>query len=134
MQIMNIRFTVFNQEDIFQCEMINGPDNIPVNPYLSFVDTNLYKSYSENDLRKTLFFKPSGNDHYFTGSYSAAFQLFAGIATDEIYLIRAECKARINENTAALDDLNSLLIKRYVTGTFVPYTEANTTEVLAVIL
>jgi len=127
-------FAVFNDEDIFQCEMISGPDNIPVNPYLSFVDSNLYNSYADNDLRKTLFFKPLGVDYYFTGSYSGGYQLFAGIATDEMYLIRAECEARKHNISAALTDLNSLLVKRYVSGSFIPYTEAGTPDVLNVIL
>ena len=127
-------FSYFNDEDIFQCEMIIAPDVIPVNPYLCFVDTSLYNSYAANDLRKLLFFKPSGNYYYFTGSYSGAFQLYAGIATDEIYLIRAECEARKNNLQAALNDLNTLLIKRYSTGTFIPYTLVNTPDMLDTIL
>lgn len=127
-------FSYFNDEDIFQCEMIIAPDIVPVNPYACFVDSNLYDSYAANDLRKTLFFKPSGNYYYFTGTYSGAYQLYAGIATDEIYLIRAECAARKNNMQAALNDLNTLLIKRYNTGTFIPYTLSNTSNILDTIL
>ena len=127
-------FTVFNDEDIFQCEMIGGPDIVPVNPYISFADSSLYKSYSYSDLRKTLFFKPSNDDHFFTGSYSGGSQLFGGIATDEIYLIRAECEARQNQLQAALNDLNLLLIKRYISGTFIQHTQANTPDILNAVL
>ena len=48
-------------------------------------------------------------------------QLFGGIATDEVYLIRAECAARTNKISEAVDDINTLLSHRYATGTYVPY-------------
>lgn len=127
-------FTAFNVEDIFQCEMISGPDLYPVNPYYAFVDTTLYNSYDDNDLRKQTFFKARDNNYYFTGSYSGYYGLFAGLATDEMYLIRAECNARSGNETNALQDLNTLLESRYKKGKFMAYTLDNTPDVLALIL
>jgi len=127
-------FAVFNSEDIFQCEMIKGPGYLPVNPNYCYADSLLYNSYEDNDLRKKLFFNPKGAGFSFKGSYSGYNKLFAGIATDEVYLIRAECKTRNGNDAGALADLNTLLQKRYKAGTYIPYTVNNTTGVLALVL
>jgi hypothetical protein len=80
----------------------------------AFIDSNLYNSYDANDLRKTLFFFMSTTGlPQFRGSYDYVGNKFSGLATDEIYLIRAECNARNGNTVAAMDDLNTLLIKRW---------------------
>ncbi len=99
------------------------------------VDTFLYASYQANDLRKTAFYKINAPGFTFKGNYNASTsQLFSGIAVDEVYLIRAECHARKGNGSNALNDLNTLLIKRWASGTFVPLTTANTSNILAVVL
>ncbi len=57
----------------------------------------------------------------------------AGFSTPEMYLIRAECNARLENAQAAIDDLNILRIKRFDTGTFVPLTSTSPTEALALV-
>ena len=89
-----------------------------------YVDTALYQLYAGNDLRRIVLFS-STNPSYPKGNYTGTTSLFSGLATDETYLIRAECYARSGNLTAAMSDLNTLLQKRWKTGTFVPYT-ANT--------
>ena len=59
---------------------------------------------------------------------------FTGVAVDELYLIRAEAYARLNNTTAALIDLNTLLESRWKTGTFNPVTASDANEVLKKIL
>jgi tetratricopeptide (TPR) repeat protein len=126
-------FTRLNAEVIFHSTLTN---------YLTFfssrmiVDTLLYSSYNNNDLRKSLFFALKGTNMYsFKGSYyGAANPLFGGIGTDEVWLTRAECNARKGNTAAALSDLNTLLIKRWKTGTFVPITAVNADDALAKIL
>jgi len=100
------------------------------------VDTVLYKSYANNDLRKKAFFKivtaPSIASFY--GSYDGSSSFFNGIATDEMYLVKAESLARAGKLTESMSALNTLLIKRWVTGTFVPFTAATKEEALTLVL
>lgn len=97
-------------------------------------DSILYDSYDNNDLRKKIYFeKNEDGTHYFKGSY-AQYLLFTGIATDEIYLMRAEAYAHIGKVAAAMNDLNTLLVKRWKTGTFIPHTTTNANEALKIIL
>ena len=104
------------------------------------VDASLYNTYANNDLRKSLFFRARGNGIYtFKGSYSPALpgnvsSLFSGLATDEVFLIRAECRARRGDVSRALQDLNTLLVTRWVTGTYSPYASAYAKEALDIIL
>jgi hypothetical protein len=51
-----------------------------------------------------------------------------------MYLVRAECEARKGLVASAMDDLNTLLIKRWKTGTFIPVTADNANEALQIIL
>ncbi|HEV7332725.1 MAG TPA: RagB/SusD family nutrient uptake outer membrane protein [Flavisolibacter sp.] len=99
------------------------------------VDTLLYASYSNNDLRKTLFFRRNSDGSFtFKGGYGGGANPFCGLATNEVLLVRAECRARAGETGAAMDDLNTLLEKRWRTGTFVPQTAATPAEALALVL
>lgn len=98
------------------------------------VDSNLYNSYASNDLRKKIFFKTTAGKVTYKGSYSGTTTFFGGIATDEIYLNRAECFARKNNATSAMNDLNTVLSKRWLSGTFVPFTAISADDALSQIL
>ncbi|MGV6946772.1 RagB/SusD family nutrient uptake outer membrane protein [Sphingobacterium kyonggiense] len=89
----------------------------------SNVDSLLYSSYQESDLRKTAFFNRKRDKVYtFKGFYSGSeVSYFNGLALDEIYLIRAECLIRQGEIEKGLTVLNYLLERRYRRGSFVPY-------------
>jgi len=101
----------------------------------TIVDSSLYASYKTNDLRRTCFFINRGNGVVnFKGSYTGSSSLFNGVAVDEVYLIRSECRARNNDVQGALEDLNALLITRWKKGTFVPLTASSQKEVLKLIL
>jgi hypothetical protein len=135
---VNFPIPALNREVIFQATL--GDDlqaGLGVN---CIVDSTLYRSYDNNDLRKTLFYKTGTTGQInFVGTYtggtaSSVSKAFGGIATDELYLTRAECYARTGNVAAALNDLNKLMIARWKTGTFVPFTAANADEALAIIL
>lgn len=98
-------------------------------------DTLLYQSYQNNDLRKTVYFRANADGtQQFRGSYTGTAFNFCGFAVDEMLLTRAECKARKSDVAGALNDLNSLLINRWKTGTFVPFTATDANDALNKIL
>jgi len=126
-------FSRFNDEVIFHCT-IQSTETVPLLPTLAIPDSTLYSSYNENDLRKILFFKDFYGVFTFTGSYDGDLYLFGGLATDEIYLIRAECYARKGMVAEAMNDLNTLLEKRWKAGTFIPFTASDAQSALKLIL
>lgn len=98
------------------------------------VDMTLYQSYSASDLRKTYFYALSAGLPKIRGSYTGTYATFCGIATNELYLIRAECYARQGNTSAALSDLNAILKKRFVTGTYTDISAPDADSALAIIL
>lgn len=100
------------------------------------VDTLLYKSYASNDLRKSIFYfvYTSNGMASMNGDYSGTSQFFSGIATNEMYLIRAEAAARAGKTMAAMADLNFLLQKRWKTGTFSPLVAATSATAVNLVL
>lgn len=121
----NVPFKQFNKETIFYTEMSTS---IALHvPARGRIDTLLYGSYAADDLRKTAFFRPNGIYQRFKGSYaSSASNLFNGIATDEMFLTRAECYAKMGNVPEALNDLNALLIRRW--NNAVPYSPVTATD------
>lgn len=99
-----------------------------------FVDSVLYASYAQDDLRQRVFFAHRNGGIMYKGSYWGSSSLFGGVAVDEIYLMRAECNARRNNITAAMDDLNTLMRMRWLRGNFNPFTASNADEALKIIL
>jgi starch-binding outer membrane protein, SusD/RagB family len=125
-------FKLLFDETIFHCQVVG----VDILFYDALIDTVLYQSYADNDLRKTLYFnKLTGNEILFKGNYTGrSDRRFGGMAVDELYLIRAECKARKNQAAEAMNDLNILLFTRWKSGTFVDYTAADGEQALRIIL
>jgi tetratricopeptide (TPR) repeat protein len=118
-----------------EIDMYNSYSNIAFIPGYGRVDSLLYASYAANDCRKSLFFVANPDGTFsFRGSYTANSAGFAGIASDELYLTRAEAFARAGNTTAALTDLNKLLQARIKTAGFVPVTATGPGDALAKIL
>ena len=91
------------------------------------VAKELFDRYQANDLRKSLFYRSTTTDNFYRGYYTGVnASIFAGLATNEIYLIRAEAAARMNQVSGAMSDLNTLLRKRWKNGT--PYTDLTATD------
>lgn len=123
-------FGNFNPEVIFHSSLAGAAALAPTR---AIVAPSLLNSYEQNDLRRTLMFKFLGDQIRFFGSY-AEYYNFNGLATDEIYLIRAECLARAGNTSAAMADLNSLLKQRWITGSFIPKTASDALSALKQIL
>lgn len=130
-------FTRFNPEVIFS-STVSGAAALNLTNFRA--DTFLYNSYHVNDLRKRLFFRTNGTgaavSYSFKGSYdgTTAGSLFNGPAVNEMYLTRAECFARSGNTTLAINDLNTLLVTRWRTGTFIPFTALTADDALIKIL
>lgn len=135
-------FMRFNAEVIFQAVTAYGT----MEEYIIQIHPELYNSYSANDRRKSVFFKsdldwmgnPTGIYRYrgnYDGSNSGRHSpfLFVGLATDEMYLIRAECYARNGNTILAMADLNTLMAKRMVPP-YVNRTASNANNALVQIL
>lgn len=104
-------------------------------PNRAKIDSLLYNQFDANDLRKSLYFRSNNNGtYYFKGSYSGNNAPFGGIATDEVWLMLAECQARKGMTNEAMESLNTLLRKRWRTNTYTDLSAATAQEALAAIL
>ena len=130
----SVVFTPFNPEIIF---FMQGMSVGLFRSSVSIVDSTLYRSYASDDLRRSLFFRFVNNNTVlrFRGTYvgNASFQ-FTGLATDEIYLIRAESYARKGMISEAMESLNSLMQNRWKSSTWVPFTATDQNDAIAKIL
>lgn len=128
-----IPFPQFNDEVIYDARASQAPALAIAK---ARVDSNLYASYDANDLRKVLYFKSNTTGVFFKPNYSGqnSNALFTGVATDELYLTKAETQARSGNVTGALSALNTLLTARFKSGTYVPYDIADKGQLLGLIL
>ncbi len=125
-------FPLFNNEVIFYNRLISYTI---LNTPRWKVDSLLYQSYHNNDRRKSLFFKTETDGTFtFRGDYTGAAIHFGGLATDEVYLIKAECLARLGQLSESLGVINHLLQHRYMTGAFPPYGTSDENNALKIAL
>lgn len=91
------------------------------------IDSTLYGSYEDHDLRKKVFFTKRDNRVIPKAGYSGitAF-IFTGITTAELHLIAAECFA-MTDIDRAIELVNRLRRNRYSSESFKPI-EADVTE------
>lgn len=114
------------------------PTSMGYSPFLTStkgkVNPSLYESYHANDLRKSVFFKvlPTG-EVLFKGNYSGNSGRMTCLAMDEVYLTVAESYAAAGDAANAMAVLNQLLVKRWKTGTFVPFTAGTGAQALQII-
>ena len=111
-------FTTINNEELIYAagtavaysEVIAALPNHMINP-------ELIQLYATDDLRLSIYYAKLGDGTYYKkrgyAGDACGLYPFYGLATDEIYLIKAECLARRNELDEALSKLNQLLIKRF---------------------
>ena len=127
--------TEINKETLYRSWMISSSNVIQGRLFTeTIIDSTLYDLYDINDLRKVIYFIPnSKNQPIFGSNYSGKSYAFSGLATDEMYLIRAECNARAGLIDTAMGDINHLLQFRYKTGSFINYHAATINEALDII-
>jgi hypothetical protein len=125
-------FSQFNKEVIHWSRVI-APRML--NQANGKISPELFAAYSEDDLRKTAFFRTNADGSVtFKGYYEGVAANFGGVATDEVILTKAECAARNGKLTQALRALNELMVKRIKQDKFVPLSAASSQEALGLIL
>lgn len=129
-------FVTGNNEIVFYAQGFPYATLIPnENTNLGLVDTMLYRSYEESDLRKLYFYLEMDSVTVkYKGSYTGEASVFCGLTTTEAYYIRAECNARLGNIMDASVDLNRILRNRYVRGTYTDYTTNDQDEILDKVL
>jgi hypothetical protein len=135
---------LLNAETIYQASFLGAAEGVTTYPNALIggpfhpstrIDPGLVQSYDPNDLRRVIYYyyKP-GDSSYLKGSYTGLFIPFGGLATDELYLIRAEGAARAGDAGSAMADIDTLLSKRWRSGTFTGYTVGSAQEALDTVL
>lgn len=115
----SIPFNTPNPEIIYYSIGVNGYSFVTSSTTL--IDPRIVSLYNNDDLRKNLFLRMTGvNTYIFKGNYTGSSAYFTGIATDEVYLIMAECQIRTDEVIQGMETLNLLLQHRYANRKFVP--------------
>lgn len=107
----NTPFLRYNDEVIFHA--VAAIPLIMNNPR-GKIDTVLYASYLPQDLRRQAFFRVNGKYQSFKGSYDGSTAIFCGLATDEVYLTKAECLFRMGREADGLNVLVELMMNRYL--------------------
>jgi len=122
-------FTRLNDETMYQSRL-SSVTNVLIGRVVPgcIVDSLLYRSYDVNDLRRQAFYTNTPAMPNIKGSYNGTLFAFSGLATDEAYLVRAECHAWAGNTAAAMDDLNTLLKKRYKKDSFITITAVSAGE------
>jgi len=86
----------------------------PLSIFIAKIDSNLYQSYVKEDLRKGVFFRTATpNGFRYKGSFYASTAFFVGLATDEVYLIKAECLAKLGKTQDAVETIEKLRRNRF---------------------
>ncbi|WP_134090078.1 RagB/SusD family nutrient uptake outer membrane protein [Olivibacter sp. XZL3] len=111
-----------NPEVSFYADAIAYRSVRPLTSSYGIIDSSLYSSYEDNDLRKRFFYRIAEGYPKFIGGYSGTLANFCGIANNEVLLIRAEARARLGALELASADLDYLLEHRFAHGTYRPLT------------
>ncbi|MCX2486254.1 RagB/SusD family nutrient uptake outer membrane protein [Pedobacter sp. MR2016-24] len=73
-----------------------------------------------------------GADTYFTSITTGYFNV-GGLTTTEVYLIKAECQARLNDVPGAMTTLNTVRAKRIFAANYTPLSAASTIDAVKLI-
>ncbi|MBD1421226.1 RagB/SusD family nutrient uptake outer membrane protein [Sphingobacterium chuzhouense] len=107
---------IMESEVLFKSTFVSQPGiTSPVNTFVAKIDEALLESYDQDDLRHDIFYRTASPSGWrYKGSFYGSNNYFAGIATDEVYLTKIECLARLDKFDEALDLLEKFRRKRFV--------------------
>jgi starch-binding outer membrane protein, SusD/RagB family len=125
-----------SSEEILYQSWLNSTSNIIMGRAIPgcIIDSTLYSTYDNNDLRKEMYFMTSAGQPIFKNNGTGKAFAFSGLSTCEAYLIRAECNARMGNTSPAMSDLNMLLENRYKTGTLIKRSASSPADALSIVL
>ncbi|MDC6367533.1 MULTISPECIES: RagB/SusD family nutrient uptake outer membrane protein [Flavobacteriaceae] len=88
-----------------------------------FITQELFDLYEDDDLRKKQYaewtdYSPNDDFGLINATIEEAISPCRGLTTPELYLISAECNARLGNTGTALNRLNELRVTRYDSGTY----------------
>ncbi|UAY56025.1 RagB/SusD family nutrient uptake outer membrane protein [Arachidicoccus terrestris] len=129
-----IPFPYFNTETIWYADV---GYNAVLLPSKALVDSTLYRSYADNDLRKVLYFDSYNGKVAFNGYYNGGAggnKLYGGFSVDEVYLIKAESEARLGNLSEAVSIINSLCKNRFEKRGYTAFSSSSSKEVVGFIL
>lgn len=129
-------FAVNNDELLFPSIVVNtyAATTVASNRYIT-IAPELLALYDENDLRRKIYFMENGGRTILKRNYmGSGIYPFSGLATDELYLVKAECAARRGDTEKAGNVLNELLVNRYLKGTYNPLVFNSSQEALEAVL
>lgn len=134
----NTPFSRTNVENIFVTisagtflGMNTGKNNVSIK-----IKESVLNLYEADDLRFKVYFVNADGGGYVVnqGYMGAGIYPFTGLATDEVYLIKAECAARRGDFKESMIVLNKLLINRFPSLKFIEKTAANPQQALDIVL
>jgi len=113
-----------NIEQFYRVTMRLAPQ---LNAPIARIPKDLYDLYHEDDLRKEMFFTPhTDGTILFRGTYSgSASARITSITSGELYLVAAECYARLNQVNQSVNMLNLLLKNRWKSGRYIEIANGN---------
>lgn len=127
-------FDLKNPELLYQSYLLSSTNVLRAFVTPCIVDSTLYRSYAANDLRRTAYYLGNPQAPNLKIGYSAIVFMFSGLATDELYCIKAECLARTGNFNEGINVINQLLEKRWINGSFIPLTATDSTDAMTKIL
>lgn len=117
-------FPIINEETIYAASTVNTVAALVTTTFNTYIkiDESVLNLYEPDDLRfKIYFLGASGGGYVMNRNYfGAGVYPFTGLATDEVYLIKAECAARKGDFNGSMTILNKLLINRFPASKFIP--------------
>ncbi|MBR1402312.1 MAG: RagB/SusD family nutrient uptake outer membrane protein [Prevotella sp.] len=134
-----------NPELLSYMSVSSATENLTYTPG-GLISPELVQLFEENeDLRFTLFFNKSGNAYYYDAgsgaalwnssiTYSKFYYGTVSLRTAEMYLILAECQARLGDINGAMTTLNKLREKRIKNFDPSKFTASNTQDMMEQII
>lgn len=130
-------FSSINDENIFASLTVGSFGGVITTTFNEFIKIkeSLLSLYDPEDLRFKIYFLSANGGYVMNRNYVGyGIYPFTGLATDEVYLIKAECAARRGDFNASMLVLNKLLLNRFPPSKFIPKIALNQDQAVDIVL